>query len=160
MMHFQKRYTKLSNFSYSTIRRSGKWKVGSFVNVIIEGKNDHVAEIISKDKIILKDIDEKFLIADTDEKDKESAINLIKSFYENLTEDSEVYVYILNKDSEKPWANNKISKGKYYEDDECARCVATGWCSHGPKHVPCDVFRDSGKKPKPRRKQINLSDLR
>ena len=159
VIHFKKRYSKLSKDTYTTIRRVPKWKVGDVVNVIVDGKQDHAAEILSRSKTTLADLDTKFLTDDTDEKDREGAIKLLNSFYEKPIGDrEEIYVYFLGSMLKEKWAKNKSKKGVYIEDDECAKCINTQWCKHGPKHVPCDVFKDSGKGRKP--KQLNLNDLR
>lgn len=159
VIHFKKRYSKLSKDTYTSIRRTAKWKVGAVVNVIVDGKQDHAAEVLARAKTTLASLDTTFLIADTDEKDRESAIKLLNSFYEKPIGDrEEIYVYFLGSMVDKKWAKNKSKKGVYIEDDECAKCINTQWCKHGPKYVPCDIFKDSGKGRKP--KQINLNDLR
>ena len=92
-MKYSNNYSKLSLEEYTTIRRYSKGKVGKIVK---EDYPDgwHFAKIINVERKPLIQITTEFLLADTDCKTRENAIELINSFYKKPIDETKEKLYI------------------------------------------------------------------
>lgn len=98
-MHYSKKYSKLFNEEYTTIRRYPHGKVGKITPEDVNGKLLHFAKIM---KIVRKpfiQIPTELLLKDTDCSYRKEAFDLLQSFYKKpinpYTE--KLYIYHLRR---------------------------------------------------------------
>ena len=97
-MKYSHDYKKLRWDEYTTIRRYPKAKVGRTV-IEMYPSGMHHAKIVKIERKTLFEMDEEFLMKDTDCENKYEAIELIKSFYQKPIDlyKEKFYVYHLKK---------------------------------------------------------------
>ncbi len=77
---FKQQFQKLTNNTFSTIRRHNNYKLGQIYEIKTP-ETTFNAELVKKEHKTLKEIETLFLMIDTDTDNREEAITLLNSFY-------------------------------------------------------------------------------
>lgn len=106
---FIKRFSKMDNEFFGTIRMSRDYRIGDIYCIIINDKDVGIAKLVYIHRRSLESINDRIIMEDTDTKSREEGINLLKSFYPNITESEEVtmmrfeWIYEMDKDGYNKW---------------------------------------------------------
>lgn len=98
-MKYSKKYSKLLNNKYTTIRRYSKGKVGKTIVETLNGTILHFAKIIKIERKTFIQISTELLLNDTGCNTRKQAFDLIQSFYKkpiNPYKDK-LYIYHLRR---------------------------------------------------------------
>ncbi len=96
---FTKKWSKLDDRIFTTIRKNCNFKRNEIVEVYIkETKETFNAELLLKHRLKLYELSRTLLAYDTDTLDKDAAIAVLQNFYRNkITEETEFYLLLLRK---------------------------------------------------------------
>ena len=100
-LNFAREYKKLRQNTFATIRLETDLEEGELVDVTVDGEKVGTAHVCQIEQMLLKDINDESLKADTDTSSRKEAIQELRKFYPDLDESSEIVViFLIWKDSE------------------------------------------------------------
>lgn len=99
-LDFAEYYPKLKNYLFFTIRKSTGLKPGDQVTITVDQKPIGTAEVNAVKIIKLRYIGDRLLMEDTNAESREAAIEELRRFYPDLTDESVVLLIFLH------WSDN------------------------------------------------------
>ncbi len=100
---FEKRYKKLDNNRFFTIRTEEKGNKNTAFKVIADGKEVAIAILTDIKSIHICDITTPFLKMDTNTDSREEALKSLKEHYPDLSENSVVFIHFFVWVKKNPW---------------------------------------------------------
>jgi len=99
-LRFNKRFSKLEEKEFETIRLTTRFKEKDLCNIVVKGQCICSAMLVQIRDAYIKDLSDDFLKNDTDTTSRRAAISLLRQFYPQLTEFTEVSILKLRRESE------------------------------------------------------------
>ncbi len=106
---FIKRFRKMDDEFFGTIRLSMDYRIGDLYCIIVDGKDIGIAKLVGIHRRSLESIRDRNIVEDTDTQSREEGIDLLKSFYPDISEHDEVtvlrfqWIYEMDKDGYNRW---------------------------------------------------------
>ena len=98
IIKFNRHYSKLSEDCFTTLRLDGKFKVGNVLTVKSPLHDNFKCMVLRKEQMFLGNVDDEFLIQDTDTNSREEAIKVLNECYKRELLNGEIItIYTIHK---------------------------------------------------------------